>query len=126
MTARVTVNRIWQSLFGRGLVATVDDFGTRGESPSHPELLDYLATEFVRLGWSRKEIIRLIVSSATYRQSSAVRPELMDRDPLNTWLARQNRNRLEAEVIRDSFLAASGLLHAKIGGPSFFLRCLPT
>ena len=120
LTARVTVNRIWQSLFGRGLVATVEDFGTRGESPSHPELLDYLATEFVRLGWSRKAIIRLIVSSATYRQSSALRPELMDRDPLNTLLARQNRNRLEAEVIRDNFLAASGLLNARIGGPSIY------
>ena len=120
LTARVTVNRIWQSLFGRGLVATVEDFGTRGESPSHPELLDYLATEFVRLGWSRKAIIRLIVNSATYRQSSALRPELMDRDPLNTLLARQNRNRLEAEVIRDSFLAASGLLNARIGGPSIY------
>jgi mono/diheme cytochrome c family protein len=118
LTARVTVNQIWIHLFGRGLVSTVDDFGTRGEAPSHPELLDWLATEFPRLGWSRKALIRLIVTSATYRQSSAIRSELLERDPNNVLLARQNRYRLEAEVVRDSFLACSGLLAPRIGGPS--------
>ena len=118
LTGRVAVNHVWKHLFGRGLVATVDDFGSRGEKPSHPELLDWLATEFARLGWSRKELIRLIVTSATYRQSSQVRPELSQRDPLNILLARQNRLRLEAEVIRDCHLAVSGLLNAEIGGPS--------
>src|SRR5205085_1413965 len=90
LTSRVAVNRIWQHLFGRGLVATSEDFGVRGESPSHPELLDWLATEFMRQGWSRKGLIRLIVSSATYRQSAHVRPELASLDPNNTLLARQN------------------------------------
>jgi hypothetical protein len=118
LTGRVAVNHVWKHLFGRGLVATVDDFGTRGEKPSHPELLDWLATEYARLGWSRKEFIKLIVTSATYRQSSEVRPELSQRDPLNILLARQNRLRLEAEVIRDCHLAVSGLLNAEIGGPS--------
>jgi hypothetical protein len=118
LTGRVAVNHVWKHLFGRGLVATVDDFGTRGEMPSHPELLDWLATEFARLDWSRKELIKLIVTSATYRQSSQVRPELSPRDPLNILLARQNRLRLEAEVIRDCHLAVSGLLNAEIGGPS--------
>ncbi len=118
LTSRVTVNHFWKHLFGRGLVATVDDFGTRGEKPTHPELLDWLATEFPRLGWSRKALIRLIVTSSTYRQSSVVRPELGERDPLNGLLARQNRLRLEAEVIRDCHLAVSGLLHDEIGGPS--------
>jgi hypothetical protein len=96
----------------------VNDFGTRGEMPSHPELLDWLATEFPRLGWSRKALIKLIVTSATYRQSSRYRPELEERDPLNTLLARQSRLRLEAEIVRDAHLAASGLLSEKIGGPS--------
>jgi mono/diheme cytochrome c family protein len=118
LTGRVAVNHIWKHLFGRGLVATTDDFGTRGEKPSHPELLDFLATEFPRLNWSRKALIRLILTSATYRQSSAVRPELVSRDPNNILLARQNRLRLEAEVIRDAHLAVSGLLNAEIGGPS--------
>lgn len=118
LTTRVTVNHVWKHLFGRGLVATVDDFGTRGEKPSHPELLDWLATEFPRLGWSRKALIRLIVTSATYRQASHLRPELTERDPNNILLARQNRLRLEAEVIRDAHLAVSGLLNATIGGPS--------
>jgi len=118
LTSRVTVNHVWKNLFGRGLVATVNDFGTRGEQPSHPELLDWLATEFPRLGWSRKALIRLIVTSATYRQSSRYRLELIERDPLNTLLARQNRLRLEAETVRDVHLAASGLLCDKIGGPS--------
>ncbi len=118
LTARVQVNRIWQEFFGRGLVRTVDDFGTQGEKPSHPELLDWLAAEFVESGWSRKHIIRLIVDSATYRQASRWRPELAERDPDNRWLARQNRIRLPAELIRDQALAASGLLYPKIGGES--------
>jgi mono/diheme cytochrome c family protein len=118
LTARVTVNHFWKHLFGRGLVATPDNFGSLGERPSHPELLDYLATEFVRQGWSRKQMIRLMVTSATYRQSSVGRRDLIDRDPLNILLARQSRHRLEAEVVRDAFLASSGLLNTKIGGPS--------
>lgn len=118
LTRRVTVNHVWKNLFGRGLVATVNDFGTRGETPSHPELLDWLATEFPRLNWSRKALIKLIVTSTTYQQSSRYRPELEERDPLNTLLARQSRLRLEAEIVRDAHLAASGLLSEKIGGPS--------
>ena len=120
LTARVTVNQIWKNLFGRGLVATPENFGALGERPSHPELLDYLATEFVRLGWSRKQIIRHIVTSATYRQTSVGRSDLRERDPLNVLLARQSRHRLEAEVVRDVFLASSGLLNRKIGGPSIY------
>jgi mono/diheme cytochrome c family protein len=120
LTARVAVNRTWFHLFGRGLVPTMDDFGTQGEPPSHPELLDWLASEFRRLGWSQKALIRTIVLSATYRQASASRPELDDRDPQNVWLARQNRVRLEAEVIRDASLASAGLLSTKVGGPSVF------
>jgi hypothetical protein len=99
-------------------VATLEDFGTQGDRPSHPELLDYLASEFVRRRWSLKELDRLIVTSATYRQSSRARPELHDRDPLNVLLARQNRLRLEAEVLRDNALACSGLLAGRVGGPS--------
>lgn len=118
LTARVTVNHVWKNLFGRGLVNTVDDFGTRGDKPTHPELLDWLATEFRRVGWSRKALIKTIVMSGTYRQSSRVRKDLAERDPLNMLLARQSRMRLEAEVVRDSYLAASGLLSRKIGGPS--------
>jgi hypothetical protein len=118
LTARVTVNRVWYHLFGRGLVTSMDDFGTRGEKPSHPELLDWLATEFPRLGWSRKALIKLIVTSATYRQSSAWRPELSERDPNNILLARQNRFRLEAEGVRDAYLRVSGLLNPSMGGPS--------
>lgn len=119
LTARVAVNHVWSRLFGTGLVATEDDFGTTGESPSHPELLDWLATEFIAQGWSRKELIRLIVSSATYRQSAAHRDDLTEIDPLNRLLARQNRLRLEAEIVRDSALSVSGLLTPSIGGPSF-------
>jgi hypothetical protein len=118
LTARVAVNRIWMWHFGRGLVASVDDFGTRGDRPTHPELLDWLADEFVASGWSLKQLHRLMVSSATYRQSSAQREELAVRDPENQWLARQNRMRLEAELIRDVSLAASGLLNRQVGGPS--------
>jgi Protein of unknown function (DUF1553)/Protein of unknown function (DUF1549)/Planctomycete cytochrome C len=118
LTARVAVNWVWQKYFGRGLVATPEDFGTQGDRPSHPELLDWLASAFVRRGWDMKELHRLIVTSATYRQSSHVRPDLADRDPLNVLLARQSRLRLEAEVVRDVSLAASGLLAPRIGGPS--------
>ncbi len=118
LTARVTVNRIWQELFGAGIVPTVDDFGTRAEAPSHPELLDWLATQFRDNGWSRKQLIRLIITSAAYRQSANARPDLHDRDPNNRLLARQSRLRLPAEHIRDASLAVSGLLTRSIGGPS--------
>ena len=118
LTARVAVNRYWQLHFGTGLVKTAEDFGTRGEWPSHPELLDWLATEFVRSGWDVKAMHRLIVTSATYRQTSRLTPELLDRDPQNRLLARRPRLRLEAEVIRDQALAISGLLVGVIGGPS--------
>jgi hypothetical protein len=118
LTARVIMNRTWQEFFGRGLVRTSEDFGLQGEKPSHPELLDYLASEFIERGWSQKQMMRLIVTSATYKQSSQVRPDLVQRDPDNTLLARQSRLRLSAEGLRDSALAASGLLDERIGGPS--------
>jgi len=118
LTARVTANWVWHKYFGRGIVATLEDFGTQGEKASHPELLDYLASEFMARKWSMKALHRLIVTSATYRQSAKARPELAVRDPLNVWLARQNRLRLEAEIVRDNALAASGLLIRTIGGPS--------
>ena len=120
LAARVTVNRIWEQFFGRGLVATSEDFGTQGEPPSHPELLDWLATELVARQWDVKAMHRLIVTSATYRQSSWVTPELTQRDPYNRLLARGPRFRLEAEAIRDVALKASGLLSGKVGGPSVF------
>lgn len=113
LTARVTVNRIWQHLFGVGIVSTSDDFGTHGEHPSHPELLDWLATDFQKSGWSRKELIRKIVHSATYRQASTNRhPDLP-----NSLLWRQNSFRVPAETVRDIHLVASGLFNPKIGGP---------
>jgi hypothetical protein len=118
LTPRVAVNWVWQKHFGRGLVATLEDFGSQGEKPSHPELLDFLAGELVRQGWRLKDLHRLIVTSATYRQSSHTRPELLHRDTYNTLLARQVRQRLEAEIIRDVALAASGLLVRTVGGPS--------
>lgn len=118
LTPRVMMNRAWQEFFGRGLVRTSEDFGTQGEKPSHPELLDWLASEFVSRGWSQKQMFKLIVTSATYKQSSDVRPELSDRDPDNSLLARQSRLRLSAEVIRDEALSAAGLLDERIGGPS--------
>ena len=134
LTARVAVNRAWQHLLGRGLVATPDDFGTRGDRPSHPELLDWLARTFAGpstgaqspassthgsgLGWSQKALIRLIVTSATYGQSSANRADLKERDPRNVLLARQSRFRPEAEIVRDLYLAAGGLLNPAVGGPS--------
>jgi hypothetical protein len=118
LTARVEVNRIWQELFGQGIVKSSEDFGARGAKPTYPELLDWLASEFVENGWSRKQIIRTIVTSASYRQSSKVRPELETTDPSNSLVARQSRLRLPAELIRDSALAASGLLSLDVGGKS--------
>jgi hypothetical protein len=120
LTARVAVNRMWQQYFGHGIVETENDFGTQGAPPSHPELLDWLATEFMSRGWSQKAIHRLIVTSATYRQSSNVRPELVTSDPYNHLLARQSRLRLDSEIVRDVALTASGLLSEKVGGPSVF------
>lgn len=120
LTARVAVNRFWQLYFGHGIVKTVEDFGSQGEVPVHPELLDYLATEFIRTKWDMKALQRLIVTSATYRQSSQVKRELLEKDPENRLLARGPRHRLQAELIRDLALAASGLLNPKIGGASVF------
>jgi hypothetical protein len=117
-TARAIVNRIWQAYFGQGLVTTPEDFGTRVDAPSHPELLDWLACEFMDSGWSFKHMHRLITQSATYRQSSKVTPELYAKDPYNRLLARGPRFRVEAETVRDIALSASGLLAPKIGGPS--------
>ena len=118
LTARVTVNRVWQRIFGRGIVNTVDDFGTQGDTPTHPELLDWLANEVQTQGWSLKQLHRLIVSSATYQQSAAFRRDLIESDPDNSLLARQQRRRVEAETIRDIALAVSGLLDTRLGGPS--------
>jgi hypothetical protein len=118
LTSRVFVNRVWQLMFGQGLVTTLDDFGAQGDWPSHPELLDWLAMEFVESGWDVKELVKLITMSHTYRQSSAASPELRERDPANELLARQGRFRLPAEMVRDNALAVSGLLVPKIGGPS--------
>jgi hypothetical protein len=118
LTARVAVNRYWQMLFGTGLVKTSDDFGSQGEAPSHPELLDWLATEFVRTGWDTKAMLRLIVTSAAYRQDSLATPALRERDPENRLVARGPRVRLPAEMIRDQALSISGLLSTKMGGPS--------
>ncbi len=117
-TARVFVNRIWQAYFGTGIVGTPEDFGTQSAAPSHPELLDWLACEFMEHGWSVKHIHRLIVNSATYRQSSKVTPELLSRDPDNRLLARGPRFRVEGEIVRDIALTASGLLNGKVGGRS--------
>lgn len=118
LTARVAVNRWWHLYFGSGIVETVEDFGSQGAWPSHPELLDWLALEFIRGGWNTKEMQRLIVTSATYRQASRVSPELLQRDPKNRLLARGPRFRLPAETLRDNALAISGLLKERIGGPS--------
>jgi len=120
LAARVVVNRIWQAYFGRGLVETDNDFGTQGSAPSHPELLDWLACELMDVGWSRKAIHRLIVSSATYRQASRLRSEGQAVDPDNRLLWRQARLRLDAELIRDAALTSSGLLTRVFGGPSVF------
>ncbi len=118
LTPRVVMNRIWMRYFGRGLVETEEDFGSQGTYPTHPRLLDWLAAEFQRNGWSMKHMHRTIVTSATYRQSSHARPDLREMDPRNLLLARQERLRLEAEVIRDAALSASGMLTYEIGGPS--------
>lgn len=118
LTARVTVNRFWQELFGTGLVATAGDFGVAGETPSHPELLDWLAVEFRDSGWNVKHVFKLMVMSATYRQSATLTPEKLARDPQNRLLARGPRFRMDAEMVRDHALAASGLLVNKVGGPS--------
>ena len=118
LTARVAVNRLWMQAFGEGLVRTPNDFGVQGEHPTHPELLDWLAVRFMDSGWDLKALIEVIVTSATYRQSSVPTPELLARDPDNRQLARGPRFRLPAEIIRDQALAASGLLVPKLGGPS--------
>jgi len=120
LTARVIMNRVWQAYFGRGIVETAEDFGTRGARPTHPKLLDWLASEFMRQGWSMKAMHRLIVHSATYQQASRLTPKLRAKDPENRLLARGPRFRVDAEVIRDIALRASGLLVEKIGGPSIF------
>ncbi|MEC9350021.1 MAG: DUF1553 domain-containing protein, partial [Planctomycetota bacterium] len=120
LVARVTVNRIWQRYFGYGLVRTTGDFGLRGDAPTHPELLDWLACEFVDSGWDLKMIHRLIVSSETYRQSSSCTPARRESDPFNSLLGRSARFRLQAEQIRDLSLSAAGLLGRRIGGASVF------
>jgi hypothetical protein len=120
LTGRVTVNRHWAALFGRGLVQTTDDFGYQGTPPTHPELLDWLALELPQRGWSIKQLHKLIMLSATYQQSSRVTPELQTADPENRLLGRFPRHRVEAELIRDVVLKASGLLSPKLGGPSVF------
>jgi hypothetical protein len=120
LTARVTTNRMWQRYFGKGIIATENDFGAMGNTPTHPELLDWLATEFIRQGWSQKAMHRLMVTSATYRQSSKARSELDNVDPYNNLLARQERLRLDAEIVRDAALSASGLLAPTLGGPGVY------
>jgi hypothetical protein len=125
LTARVYVNRVWSHLFGAGIVTTVSDFGTRGGTPSHPELLDFLAARFMREGWSTKRLIREIVVSAAYRRSSAANGESRAKDPENRLLWRQNRRRLDFESLRDSMLVAAGRLDGTIGGRSFALDAVP-
>jgi hypothetical protein len=120
LTSRVIVNRIWQQYFGRGLVETENDFGLQGSLPSHPELLDWLALEFMKQKWSIKALHRIIVQSHTYRQSSANTPELSEKDPQNYLLARQSRLRLDAEIVRDVCLTACGLLSPQVGGPAVY------
>jgi hypothetical protein len=120
LTARVLVNRLWQRHFGRGIVATPNDFGVRGERPTHPELLDYLATEFVARGWSIKAMHKLMLMSVTYQQSASASAEVLAKDPGNELFSRMNRLRLEGEIIRDTMLAASGRLNPQMGGPGVF------
>ena len=120
LTARVAVNRVWQSLFGQGLVETSEDFGTRTPLPEHLALLDWLSVDFMEHGWSQKHLLRTIVSSEVYRQSSRTTPELLEKDPKNRLLARAPRFRVEAEILRDIALTASGLIHHQTGGPSIF------
>ena len=112
------VNRLWRLYFGTGISKSVEDFGSQGEWPTHPELLDYLATEFIQSGWDIKHMIRLMVTSTTYRQTSRPTKELLEKDPFNRLYARQSRFRMDAEIVRDNALAISGLLNLKIGGPS--------
>lgn len=126
LTPRVIMNRQWQAFFGRGIVRTLDDFGFQGDPPTHPALLDWLGAEFVRSGWSMKQMHKLIVMSATYQQSSRLTPELLDADPENLLLSRGPRFRMDAELIRDSALAVSGLLSPKLGGRSVFPPQLPS
>ncbi len=118
LTARVAINRFWQNIFGTGIVETSEDFGTQGTPPVHPELLDWLATEFVASGWDIQEMLKLMLTSSTYRQSARLTPEKRQRDPENRLLSRGARFRLDAETVRDNALAISGLLHTKIGGAS--------
>lgn len=120
LTPRVIVNTIWSHLFGEGLVTSLEDFGARAKYPAHPQLLDYLASEFARLNWSRKALIRTIVTSATYRQASVVRPDAAELDPDNVLFHRQNRQRVDAEIVTDIYLVASGLLDRTVGGPSVY------
>lgn len=118
LTARVAVNRLWQQIFGTGIVASSGDFGNQGALPSHPDLLDWLAITYREEGWDTKKMIKRIVMSSTYQQSSKITPELLELDPTNKWLARSSRSKLSAEMIRDNALAVSGLLVHKLGGPS--------
>ena len=118
LTARVAINRFWQDLFGTGIVVTAEDFGTQGTPPVHPELLDWLATEFIASGWDIQAMLKLMLTSATYRQSAKVTPEKLERDADNALLSRAPRYRLDAETVRDNALAVSGLLYTKVGGPS--------
>ncbi len=118
MTARVTVNRFWQEVFGTGIVRTSNDLGVSGELPINQELLDWMAVEFREGGWDVKKLIRLMVTSAAYRQSSTVTPEKLEKDPANRLLSRGPRFRMDAEMVRDNALAVSGLLSPKIGGRS--------
>ncbi|MBL9202757.1 MAG: DUF1553 domain-containing protein [Opitutaceae bacterium] len=118
LTARVLANRLWESVFGLGLVRTAEEFGSQGEPPSHPELLDWLAVELVRGGWDQKKFLRMLVTSAAYRQNSRVTPAALEADPENRLLSRGPRFRLAAEMVRDQALAASGLLNPKMHGPS--------
>ena len=120
LTARVAVNRVWQSLFGAGLVETAEDFGTRAPPPEHQALLDRLALDFMAQGWSQKRLLRTILTSAVYRQSSTATAELRERDPNNRLLTRGPRFRADAETVRDIALAVSGLLHEQVGGPSIY------
>jgi hypothetical protein len=120
LTARVLVNRFWQQFFGSGIVTTDNDFGVTGAFPTHPELLDWLAVTWQEQGWSVKRLHRLIVTSRTYRQSSVLREDSNQLDPLNQWWSRQNRLRLDSELVRDALLSASGQLSRKVGGPSVF------
>jgi hypothetical protein len=118
LTGRVIVNRLWQEIFGRGIVATSDNFGNQGRLPSHPELLDYLAVDFREHGWDIKQELKMMVMSSTYRQSSASNKHLREIDPDNIYLARSSRYRMNSEMIRDNILFSSGLLHNELGGPS--------